>query len=67
MIACINKFEYIIQDIEANKKLSPIITELFMRGRKIKILVVVILQSYFEVPKFIRVNKTYYFIMKIEL
>ena len=39
------------------------ITELFIRGRKIKN----ITQSYFAVPKNIRLNSTYYFLMKIEI
>ena len=35
-----------IADKEANKKISPIVTELFLRGRKLNILLVFILQSY---------------------
>ena len=46
------------------KKLSPIITELFLRGTKLNISLVFILQSYFKVPKTIRLNATHYFIMK---
>ena len=38
-------------DVEANKKLSPIVTELFLRGRKLNILLVFISQSYFKVSK----------------
>ena len=49
----------------SNKKLNPILTELFIRGRKLKISVVFITQSYFAVPKYIRLDSTYYFIMKI--
>ena len=51
-------------DKEANKKLSPIVTELFLRGRKLNISLDFISQSYFKVPKTIRLNTTYYFIMK---
>ena len=51
--------------MESNKKLSPVITELFLRGRKLVILLVFISQSHFKVPKTIRLNATYYFIMKI--
>ena len=47
------------------KKLSPKVTELFLRGRKLNISVVFKLQSYFKVPKTIRLNATHYFIMKI--
>ena len=48
-----------------NKKLNPIITELFVRGRKLNISLVFITQSYFGVPKNIRLNSTHYLIMKI--
>ena len=54
-----------IADIESNKKLRPIITELFLRGRKVNISLVFISQSYLKVPKTIRLNATHYFIMKI--
>ena len=37
----------------------------FFRGRKLDISLVFMSQSYFKVPKTIRVNVTYYFIMKI--
>ena len=43
--------------MESNKKLSPIITELFLRGRKLNISLVFTSQSYFKVPKTIRLNK----------
>ena len=51
--------------MKSNKKLSPIITELFLRERKLNISLVFISQSYFKVPKIIRLNTTHYFIMKI--
>ena len=51
--------------MEFNKKLSSIVTELFLRGRKLNISLVFISQSYFKVPKTITLNATYYFIMKI--
>ena len=54
-----------IADMESNKKLSPKVTELFLRGRKLNISLVFISQSYFKVPKTIRLNATHYFIMKI--
>ena len=44
-------FDDVITDMEANKKLSPIVTELFLRGRKVNISLVFISQSYFKVPK----------------
>ena len=48
-----------------NKKLNPMVTELFIRGRKLNISLVFITQSYFAVPKNIRRNSTDYFVMKI--
>ena len=54
-----------IADMLSNKKLSPIVTELFIRGRKLSISFVFITQSYFAVPKNIRLNSTHFFIMKI--
>ena len=49
----------------SNKKLNPIVTELFIRGRKLNISLVFITQSYFAVPKNIRLNSTHYSVMKI--
>ena len=57
-------FDDMIADMESNKKLSPIVTELFLRGRKFNISLVFISQSYFKVPKTRRLNATHYFIMK---
>ena len=54
-----------IADIEANEKLSPIATKLFMRGRKLNISLVFMSQSNFKAPKDIWLNSTQYFIMKI--
>ena len=58
-------FDDIIADMESSKKLSPIVTELFLRGRKLNISLIFISQSYFKVPKTIRLNATHYSIMKI--
>ena len=58
-------FDDVIADILSNKKLNPIVTELFIRGRKLNISLVFITQSYFAVPKNIRLNSTHYFVMKI--
>ena len=54
-----------IADIINNKKLNPIETELFIRGRKLNISIAFITQSYFKVPKDVRLNSTHFFIMKI--
>ena len=48
-----------------NKKLNPVVTELIIRGRKLNISIVFITQSYFKVPKDVRLNSTHFFIMKI--
>ena len=57
-------FDDMIADKKINKKLSPI-TELFLRGRKFNMSLAFKSQSYFKVPKTIRLNATHYFIMKI--
>ena len=44
-------FDDTIADMLRNKKLNPIVTELFIRGRKINISLVFITQSYFDLPK----------------
>ena len=58
-------FDYKIADMESNRKLCPIVTELFLRGRKLNVPLVFISQYYFKVPKTIRLNATYYLIMNI--
>ena len=55
----------LIADMINNKKLNPIVTELFIRDRKINISIVFITKSYFKVPKDVRLNSTHFFIMKI--
>ena len=54
-------FNDMIADTESNKKLSPIVTELFSRGRKLNISLVFISQSYFKVPKALRVDATLFY------
>ena len=58
-------FDDRIVDMINNKNLNPIVTELFIRGRKINISIVLIRQSYFKVSKDVRLNTTHFFIMKI--
>ena len=58
-------FDDIIADMINNNKLNPVVTELFIRGRKLDISIVFITQSYFKVPKDVRLNSTHFFIMKI--
>ena len=57
-------FDDMIADILSNKKLNPIITELFIIYL-LNIYLAFITQSYFAVPKSIRLNSTQYFVMKI--
>ena len=58
-------FDDMIADMINNKKLNSIVTELFIKGRKLNISIAFITQSYFKVPKGIRLNSTHFFIMKI--
>ena len=58
-------FDDMIADMINNKKLNSIVTELFIRGRKLNISLAFITQSYFKVPKDVRLNSTHFFIMKI--
>ena len=58
-------FDDMIADMINNKKLNSVITELFTRGRKLNISIVLITQSYFKVPKNVRLNTTHFFITKI--
>ena len=51
--------------MKSNKKLSPIVTELFLRGTNLNIFLVYISESYFKVHENIRLNATYYFMTKI--
>ena len=54
-----------VADVINNKKLNSIVTKLFVRGRKLNISLVFITQSYFKVPKDVRLNTTHFFITKI--
>ena len=58
-------FDNMIADMISNNRLNPIVTELFIRGRKLNISIVFITQSYFQIPKDVRLNSTHFFIMKI--
>ena len=49
-----------IADMINNEKLNPVVTELFIRGRKLNISIVFITQSYFKVPKEVRLNTTHF-------
>ena len=58
-------FDDMIADMIHNKKLNSIVTELFIRGRKLNISLVFITQSYLKAPKDVRLNTTHFFITKI--
>ena len=44
-------FHDMIADMVSNKKLNPVVTELFIRGRKLSIFLLFITQSYFPCQK----------------
>ena len=48
-----------------NETLNSIVAKLLIRGRKLNISLVFITQSYFKVPKDVRLNTTHFFITKI--
>ena len=54
-----------IADMIRNKKLDSVVTVLFFRGRKLSIFLVFIMQSYFKLPKDVRLNTAHFFIAKI--
>ena len=58
-------FDDMIADMINNKKRNPVVVELFIRGRKLNISIAFITQSYFKVPKDVRLNSTHFFVMKI--
>ena len=61
----LNVFDDMIADIMANKKFQAIINEQFIRWRKLNNSLLFITQSYFSVPKDVRLNLAHYLIMKI--
>ena len=58
-------FDDMIADMINNKKLNPVVTELLIRDRKRNISTAFITQSFFKVPKDVRLNSTHCFIIKI--
>ena len=58
-------FDDMIADMINNKNLNSIVIELFIRSRKLNISIVFITQSYFKVPKYVRLNFAQFFIIKI--
>ena len=58
-------YDDMIADIINNKNLNSVVTELFIRDRKLNISLVFITESYFKVSKDVRLNTTHFLIMKI--
>ena len=58
-------FDDMIADIMSNKKFQTIIKDLLIWCRKVNISLVFITQSCFSAPNNVRLNSTYYLIMKI--
>jgi ATP/maltotriose-dependent transcriptional regulator MalT len=54
----------IFDDMIAEKNLEKV-KSFFLRGRKLGITTIFISQSYFAIPKFMRINSTYLFILKL--
>ena len=54
-------FDDTIADMINKKRLNPIVTELFIRDRTLNISILYIMQSYFKVPKDVRINSTHFF------
>ena len=49
-------FDDTVTDMINNKELNPVITELFIRGKKLNISIVFIMQSYFKVSREVRLK-----------
>ena len=54
-------FDDTIADMINKKRLNPIVTELFIRDRTLNISILYIMQSYFKVPKDVRITSTHFF------
>ena len=59
-------FNDMVTDMVSDKKLNSLVTEQFIRGSKRSILLVFITQSYFKVPKDVRVNSANFLLWKIQ-
>ena len=58
-------FDDMTADMLSNKKLNPVVPELFVGGRKLNISLAFITQSYFTVPEHIRRNSAHCLLLKI--
>ena len=58
-------FDDMISHVMSNKKAQQVLKELFIRCRKLNISLCFLIQSYFSVPKDVRINCTHYIIFKL--
>ena len=58
-------FDNVIADMINNKKTNPVVTELFIRCRKLSISIAFITQSFYKVPKDVALNSRHFLNMKI--
>ena len=56
-----------IADKIIDKKLNPVVTELFIRGRKLSVSIVFVTKSYFKIPKEIWLNSTHFLLWKFQI
>ena len=54
-------FDDMIAVMINDKKLTLVVTELFIRGRKLNISIVLLTQSYSKLPEEVRLNTTHFF------
>ena len=57
-------FDDMIADMIQNRKLNSIVSELFIRGKKLNVSLVFITQSYFKVPKDVKLNTSHFLLQK---
>ena len=58
-------FDDTIADMFSSNKINPVVTKLFLIGRKLNISGVFIAQSCFSIPINIMLNSIHYFIMNV--
>ena len=58
-------FDDMISHVMSNKKAQQVLKELFIKCRKLNISLCFLIQSYFSVPKDVRLNCTHYIVFKL--